>query len=64
MMDEDMLTDGPFCPDSTSASRFDADLLRIRKVGVVLRVQVPSSRAARTRLARSSTTPAPVSAAG
>jgi hypothetical protein len=43
MMDEDMLTDGPFCPDSTSASRFDADLLRIRKVGVVLRVQVPSS---------------------
>ena len=43
MMDEDMLTDGPFCPDSTSASRFDADLLRIRKIGVVLRVQVPSS---------------------
>jgi hypothetical protein len=43
MMDEDMLTDGPFCPDSTAASRFDADLLRIRKVGVVLRVQVPSS---------------------
>ena len=38
-----MLTDGPFCPDSTSASRFDADLLRIRKVGVLLRVQVPSS---------------------
>jgi hypothetical protein len=42
-MDEDMLTDGPFCPNSTSASRFDADLLRIRKIGVVLRVQVASS---------------------
>lgn len=42
-MDEDMLSDGPFCPDSTSESRFDADLLRIRKIGVVLRVQVPSS---------------------
>jgi hypothetical protein len=42
-MDEDMLTDGPFCPNSTSASRFDADLLRIRKIGIVLRVQVPSS---------------------
>jgi len=42
-MDEDMLTDGPYCPNSTSASRFDADLLRIRKIGVVLRVQVASS---------------------
>lgn len=43
VMGQGMLTDGPFCPDSTAASRFDADLLRIRKVGVVLRVQVPSS---------------------
>ena len=35
-----MLTDGPFCPDSTTGNRFDADLLRIRKVKVTMRVQV------------------------
>jgi hypothetical protein len=34
------LTDGPWCPDSTMGNRFDADLLRIRKVRVTLRVQV------------------------
>ena len=34
------LTDGPWCPDETVANRFDADLLRIRKVRVTLRVQV------------------------
>ena len=33
------LTDGPFCPNDTNANRWDADLLRIRKVGVTLRVQ-------------------------
>jgi hypothetical protein len=33
------LTDGPWCPDSTMAGRYDADLLRIRRVKVVLRVQ-------------------------
>ena len=38
-----MLTDGPWCPDSAFAMRFDADLLRIRKVAVRLRVQVASS---------------------
>jgi hypothetical protein len=32
------LTDGPWCPDAESASRFDADLLRVRTVGVTLRV--------------------------
>ena len=33
------LTDGPFCPNATTANRWDADLLRIRKIGVTLRVQ-------------------------
>ena len=33
------LTDGPFCPDDPNANRWDADLLRIRKIGVTLRVQ-------------------------
>lgn len=31
---------GPWCPYPTSSSRFDADLLRIRRVRVTLRVQV------------------------
>jgi Tfp pilus assembly protein PilW len=35
------LTDGPFCPNDTNANRWDADLLRIRKIGVTLRVQTP-----------------------
>jgi len=34
-----MLTDGPWCPDSTSLNRFDADLLRVRRIHVSLRVQ-------------------------
>ena len=33
------LTDGPFCPNATNPNRWDADLLRIRKIGVTLRVQ-------------------------
>ena len=33
------LTDGPWCPDAVSANRFDADLLRIRKVAVHLRIE-------------------------
>jgi hypothetical protein len=33
------LTDGPWCPDATKGNRYDADLLRIRKVRVDLRVQ-------------------------
>ena len=32
--------DGPFCPDDTKVYKFDADLLRIRRVRVHLRVQV------------------------
>jgi type II secretory pathway pseudopilin PulG len=34
-----MLTDGPWCPDANFDNRFDADLLRIRRVVVTLRVQ-------------------------
>ncbi|MBA3271386.1 MAG: prepilin-type N-terminal cleavage/methylation domain-containing protein [Acidobacteria bacterium] len=40
---EAMLTDGPWCPNNASPTRFDADLLRVRKVGVRLRVQVESA---------------------
>jgi type II secretory pathway pseudopilin PulG len=36
------LTDGPWCPDGSAANRFDADLLRVKKVRVTLRVQVGS----------------------
>ncbi len=34
------LTDGPWCPSAAAATRYDADLLRIRSVKVKLRVQV------------------------
>jgi hypothetical protein len=34
-----VLTDGPWCPDASHAFRFDADLLRIRRVHVELRLQ-------------------------
>ena len=33
------LTDGPWLPDAVDPSRFDADLTRVRRVGVSLRVQ-------------------------
>ena len=33
------LTDGPWCPDALARNRFDADLLRIRRVRFTLRVQ-------------------------
>jgi Tfp pilus assembly protein PilW len=33
------LTDGPFCPSDAHESRWDADLLRIRRIAVTLRVQ-------------------------
>lgn len=43
VMNQAMLTDGPWCPDATFPTRYDADLLRLRRVGVRLRVQVGSS---------------------
>jgi prepilin-type N-terminal cleavage/methylation domain-containing protein len=42
-LSEETLTDGPWCPDAGFPTRYDADLLRIRKIGVRLRVQVTSS---------------------
>ena len=37
------LTDGPWCPDAVNPNRFDADLLRIRRVAVTLRVESASA---------------------
>ena len=37
-------TDGPWCPDSLNANRWDADLLRIRRIGVTLRVESANAR--------------------
>ncbi|MBI3262490.1 MAG: prepilin-type N-terminal cleavage/methylation domain-containing protein [Acidobacteria bacterium] len=38
-LDPALFTDGPWCPDGGYPSRYDADLLRIRRVRVTLRVQ-------------------------
>ncbi|MET0213303.1 MAG: hypothetical protein ABW292_09890 [Vicinamibacterales bacterium] len=35
------LTDGPWCPDAVSPHRYDADLLRIRRIAVRLRFETP-----------------------
>ena len=40
---EAQLTDGPWCPDDTKVNRWDADLLRIRKIGVTIRVQAANA---------------------
>lgn len=37
------LTDGPWCPDAASPGRWDADLLRIRRVSVTLRVEAAAA---------------------
>lgn len=37
---KEQLTDGPWCADPTKDNRYDADLLRIRRIRVSLRVQV------------------------
>ena len=36
---EAQLTDGPWCPDPQHPNRFDADLLRVRRIAVAFRVQ-------------------------
>jgi prepilin-type N-terminal cleavage/methylation domain-containing protein len=36
---ESALTDGPWCPDPASPNRYDADLLRVRRVVVYARVE-------------------------
>jgi Tfp pilus assembly protein PilW len=38
-LDPAMLTDGPWCPDPANPNRWDADLLRIRKIFVTIRVR-------------------------
>jgi len=38
-----VLTDGPWCPDGFAPNRFDADLLRVRRVRVTVRAQVLSA---------------------
>lgn len=38
-----MLTDGPWCPDGDKVQRYDADLLRVRRIRVRLRVQAPET---------------------
>jgi hypothetical protein len=35
----EQLGDGPWCPDGDAPGRWDADLLRVRSVGVLVRVQ-------------------------
>ena len=37
-----MLTDGPWCPDGANVMRYDADLLRLRRVRIKFRVQAPT----------------------
>jgi hypothetical protein len=37
------LTDGPWCPDAITPSRWDADLLRIRRISVTLRVEAAAA---------------------
>jgi hypothetical protein len=39
-----ILSDGPWCPDAASAYRFDADLLRIRRIDVLVRAQASMPR--------------------
>jgi hypothetical protein len=38
-VDPAMLTDGPWCPDPLAPNRFDADLLRVRRVRAIVRVE-------------------------
>lgn len=39
-LDPALFTDGPWCPDGAHDGRYDADLLRIRRVRIRVRVQV------------------------
>jgi prepilin-type N-terminal cleavage/methylation domain-containing protein len=43
-LDAASLQDGPWCPDAATASRFDADLLRLRAVGIAITVEVASAQ--------------------
>ena len=48
-LDPSVFQDGPWYPNNTDANRFDADLLRIRRVRVMLRVQAASAAPAWAR---------------
>jgi hypothetical protein len=37
------LVDGPWCPDAVNQNRWDADLLRIRRVAITIRVEAALS---------------------
>jgi hypothetical protein len=37
------LTDGPWCPDANNQNRFDADLLRIRKIRISIWLMTPTA---------------------
>jgi hypothetical protein len=37
------LSDGPWCPDTVSPHRYDADLLRVRRISARLRLETPQS---------------------
>jgi hypothetical protein len=43
------LVDGPWCPDSESSARWDADLLRVRAIGVTIRFIGPEGVGETTR---------------
>jgi hypothetical protein len=43
MLTPSQLTDGPWCPDASHPHRFDADLLRVRRVAVTVRVEAAES---------------------
>jgi hypothetical protein len=40
-LDAAVLADGPWCPDPAAANRFDADLLRVRRIRIELGVEAP-----------------------
>jgi hypothetical protein len=42
-MPPSQLSDGPWCPDSTDPNRYDADLLRVRRVAATVRVEASSA---------------------
>jgi hypothetical protein len=42
-LDAALLTDGPWCPDATSPVRYDADLLRVRRVRVTMRFEAAAA---------------------
>ena len=44
LLHRQFLSDGPWCPDAASTYRFDADLFRVRRIDVLVRVQASMPR--------------------